>query len=34
MVVMGFAMVCYLALIGALVLLVRWEADRVSSQQR
>ena len=29
MVITGFAIVCYLALIGALILLVRWEAQRM-----
>jgi len=29
MVITGFAMACYLALIGALILLVRWEAQRM-----
>lgn len=33
MVVIGFAMVCYLALIGSLILLVRWEAQ-ISRQRR
>ena len=34
MVIIGFAMVCYLALIGNLILLVRWEAQRISRQRR
>ena len=30
MVIIGFAMMCYLALIGALILLVRWEPQHAS----
>ena len=34
MVIMGFWIVCYSTLIGALILLVRWEPQRISSQRQ